>query len=114
MDYYYENLYAAIWQLAVKEDLKKICGMSVKKLIGKGVDLFEAKKYIDSKEEYIKSRVQKNIYQEAMEWGSGRSKEIQKENINALVAEVVDGYEKEVSETDKKATGRKRKVANKS
>lgn len=95
MDYYYENLYAAIWQLAVKEDTRKIYGKSLKELIAKGVDLFEAKKYIDSKEEYIKSRVQKNIYQEAMEWGSGRSKEIQKDNINALVAEVIHEYEKE-------------------
>lgn len=110
----YEKLFAAIYEVAVRDDFETICGRAAMELVMKGVDVLESKRYIEQKREYIKRRVQENVYREAMEWGSGRSKEIQKENINALVAEVVDGYEKEVSETDKKATGRKRKVANKS
>lgn len=95
MDVNYENLFAAIYQLAVKDDFETVCGRLAWELTAEGADISEAKMYIDKRKDYIKRRVQENVYQEAMEWGSGESRKIQRDNINTLVAEVIDEYKRE-------------------
>jgi hypothetical protein len=114
MDYYYENLFAAIWQQAVKEDIRKVQSRAVRALTSKGVSTSNAKKYINSKGDYIKKKVQENVYKESLEWGSGKSLEIQERNINSLVGEVVDEYKVEVSKANKQAARGKGEVADKS
>ena len=89
----YEELFAAVYELAVKDDFGTVRAEILRRLRNMNITDRDAREYIEISRDYIKRQVQENIYKETFIWGDGTSRKIQKENINALAQEMVETYE---------------------
>lgn len=85
----YERLFAEIYRRAVTDDILTVCSAVQRALIDQGMDRRKAIEYVNGRKDYIKERVQKYVYEESQEWGSGTTRAIQAREMSAIIEELV-------------------------
>ena len=64
----FKELYAAIWEKAAKDDIKKVKGMIYDELINRGEQKRQIHRYINSREEEIQECINNAVFREAQRY----------------------------------------------
>lgn len=87
----YKVLFGAIYRQAVSDDYKKVCKTVSEKLIMRGINKHRVRQYINNRSDEIRVCIQKNVYEEAQDYGQGTRK-IQVNSISSLVDRIVSEF----------------------
>jgi hypothetical protein len=87
----YKNLLCAIYRQAVSDDYKKVCKAVSETLTMRGINKLRVRDYISSRTDEIRVCIQKNVYEEAQNYGYGTRK-IQASSISNLVIRIVSEF----------------------
>lgn len=87
----YMNLFAEIYRIAVKDDIAMVSKKTIDKLMRRGISKLKAREYINQHSRAIKTQIQKDIYQEAQNYGAGTRK-MQIKHVDRLVENLVQNF----------------------